>query len=43
MNPIKEVILGPQNDNDPANVEIFLNTIGLSDVRIRKSAVPYRP
>jgi hypothetical protein len=43
VNPIKEIILGPQNDNDPVNVEIFLNTIGLSDVHVRKSTAPYRP
>ena len=43
VNPIKEVVLGPQNENNPVNVEIFLNTIGVLDVAVRRSTAPYRP
>jgi hypothetical protein len=43
VNPIKEVVLGPQNENDPVNVDIFLNTMGVSEVAVRKSTAPYRP
>ena len=41
VNPIKEVILGPTNNNDQTNIEMFLNTVGVSDVTVRKSAAPY--
>ena len=40
--PVKEVILGPRNDNSERNVEIFLNTVGLADIAVRRSSVPYR-
>jgi hypothetical protein len=43
VNPIKEVVLGPKNENDPINVEMFLNTIGMLDVAVRKSSAPYSP
>jgi hypothetical protein len=39
---IKEVVLGPKNENDEDNVETYLNTIGISNVIVRRSKVPYR-
>ena len=42
MSPVKEVILGPKNDNSESNIDIFLNTIGMRDVTVRRSIVPYR-
>jgi hypothetical protein len=42
MSPIKEVILGPQNKNAESNIEILLNTLGIKDVSVRRSRVPYR-
>jgi hypothetical protein len=41
-NPIKEVILGPKNDALPSGISIFLETIGLGSVKIKKSAASYR-
>jgi hypothetical protein len=41
--PIKEIVLGPRNENAELNVEIFLNTIGAVDVTVRRSKVPYWP
>jgi hypothetical protein len=40
--PIKEVVLGPRNESAESNVQIFLNTIGVPDVHVRRSTVPYR-
>jgi hypothetical protein len=40
--PIKEVILGPQNENAESNIEILLSTLGVKDVSVRRSRVPYR-
>lgn len=40
--PVKEVILGPRNESAESNIQIFLNTIGLQGVRVRRSTVPYR-
>ncbi len=40
--PIKEIILGPRNENSESNVDIVLNSIGMTDVRVRRSNVPYR-
>jgi hypothetical protein len=41
VNPIRSVILGPPNPNAERNVEIFLNTLGLVDVTVRRSRAPY--
>jgi hypothetical protein len=40
--PIKEVILGPKNENQESHVELFLRTIGLKDVTVKRSRVPFR-
>jgi hypothetical protein len=40
--PIKEIVLGPKNENAELNIAVFLNTIGVEDVKIRRSTVPYR-
>jgi hypothetical protein len=40
--PIKEVILGPRNENADSNIEIFLNTMGMKGIKVRRSNVPYR-
>jgi hypothetical protein len=40
--PIKEVVLGPRNESANSNIEVFLNTIAVDGVRIRRSTVPYR-
>jgi hypothetical protein len=42
VSPIKEVILGPRNENSELNIEVFLNTLGIKDVKVRRSTVPYR-
>jgi hypothetical protein len=42
VSPIKEVILGPRNGNDESNIDLFLNTIGIKDVVVRRSKIPYR-
>jgi hypothetical protein len=42
VNPIKEVVLGPQNENDEQNIQIFLNSIGVENVTVRRSRLPYR-
>jgi hypothetical protein len=41
--PIKEGVLGPRNENAELNIEVFLNSIGVADVTVRRSKVPYRP
>jgi Protein of unknown function (DUF2971) len=43
MAPIKEVVLGPRNENAELNIDVFLNSIGFRDVTVRRSNVPYRP
>jgi Protein of unknown function (DUF2971) len=40
--PLKEIVLGPRNESAESNIDIFLNTIGIDGVRIRRSTVPYR-
>ena len=40
--PIKEIVLGPRNENSESNVEIFLNSTGMNDIHVRRSTVPYR-
>lgn len=42
INPIKEVILGPRNDSNPTAISIFLETIGVGNVKIKKSQASYR-
>jgi hypothetical protein len=39
--PVKEIILGPKNKNAEFNIELFLTTVGMKDVTVRRSAVPY--
>jgi hypothetical protein len=40
--PIKEIVLGPRNENAELNIRVFLNTMGIRDVKVRRSNVPYR-
>jgi hypothetical protein len=40
--PVKEVVLGPSNKNQEWSIELFLNTIGMKDVNVRRSTIPYR-
>jgi hypothetical protein len=40
--PVKEIVLGPQNRNAESNIKIFLNSIGLREVTVRRSKAPYR-
>jgi hypothetical protein len=42
ISPIKEIILGPRNENSELNINLFLNTIGVKDVVVRRSTAPYR-
>jgi hypothetical protein len=39
--PIKDVVLGPRNDNAVSNIELFLNTVDVKNVAVWRSAVPY--
>ena len=39
--PVQEIVLGPRNDNAESNIQLFLNTMGMKDVTVRRSAVPY--
>jgi len=39
--PIKQIVLGPRNKNHESNIEIFLATIGLTGVTVRRSTAPY--
>jgi hypothetical protein len=39
--PVKDVILGPQNANNVRGVEIFLSSVGLTEVAVRRSSAPY--
>jgi hypothetical protein len=40
--PLKQVILGPRNPNSESNIEMFLHTLGFSDVTVGRSRAPYR-
>jgi Protein of unknown function (DUF2971) len=40
--PIVEVVLGPKNDSLLSGVSVFLETLNLPNVRVRKSAASYR-
>ena len=42
MPTIEEVVLGPRCASDPTSIKIFLGTLGLGSVKVRKSSVPYR-
>lgn len=42
INPIKEIVIGPKNFAIPSGISIFLETIGLGSVKIRKSTASYR-
>jgi hypothetical protein len=42
VNPIKEVVLGPKNDAILMGVSIYLETLGIGNVKIRKSSASYR-
>jgi hypothetical protein len=37
LSPIKEIILGPRNGNAVSNIDLFLNTVGVKDVIVRRS------
>ena len=40
--PIVEVILGPKNDALPSGVSVFLETLGLGGVEVKRSTASYR-
>lgn len=40
--PIKEVILGPKNDSLVTSISVFLETIGIPNVNVKKSLASYR-
>jgi hypothetical protein len=40
--PIREIVLGPRNENAELNIEMFLNTLSVPNVTVRRSKVPYR-
>jgi len=42
INPIKEVVIGPRNEIRESAVSIFLETEGLSSVKIKRSSASYR-
>lgn len=42
VSPIKEIVLGPRNENAELNIEMFLNALGMTNVTVRRSKVPYR-
>lgn len=42
INPIKEVFIGPKNDSRQTAISVFMETIGLGNVNIKKSAASYR-
>jgi hypothetical protein len=42
ISPIKEIILGARNENTESHIEVFLNTIGVTGVPVRRSNAPYR-
>jgi hypothetical protein len=39
--PIKEIVLGPKNPDNEANVEMFLSSVGWNGVKVRRSDAPY--
>jgi len=42
LNPIVEVITGPKNHALPTAISIYLETLGLGNVKVNKSNIPYR-
>lgn len=42
INPIKEVILGPRNKVRETAVSVYLETLGIPNVEVKKSAASYR-
>lgn len=41
-NIIQEVILGPKNESSLTNISVFLETLGLENVNVRRSVASYR-
>ncbi|MFD0766675.1 DUF2971 domain-containing protein [Mucilaginibacter lutimaris] len=42
VNPIKEVVIGPKNQMLPTAISVFLETIGIGKVKIKRSTASYR-
>jgi hypothetical protein len=42
VSPIVEVIVGPKNESSLTNISIFLETMGIGGVTVKKSVSPYR-
>lgn len=42
VNPIKEVIIGPKNEMRETAISIFLETVGINSVIVKKSSASYR-
>ena len=42
INPIKEVIVGPKNDGLLSGISVFLETLGIGSVEIKRSKASYR-
>jgi hypothetical protein len=40
--PVKHIVLGPKNQNSELAIEAFLNTLGLTEVKVSRSTAPYR-
>jgi len=40
--PVKEVVLGPCNEDPEWSIKLFLNTLGMKDATVRRSTIPYR-
>jgi hypothetical protein len=40
--PVKEVVLGPCNENHEWSIELFLNALGMKGATVRRSIIPYR-
>ena len=42
VNPIRQVVLGPKNAALPTGISVYLETIGIGSVVVKKSAASYR-
>lgn len=42
INPIREVVVGPKNDVLLSTISIFLETLGIGSVKVKKSKASYR-
>lgn len=42
VNPLIEVIIGPKNHASVTAISIYLETLGLGNVKLAKSSIPYR-